>query len=686
MPEPGPAATDSPGESAGAGARLLERVGTAALLAIPGGLIVYFGFNAGGFFPGAPAFAALVLAQVLALRTVLAEDPFAGFSRGVALAAGALAAYAGWVLASALWSDATARALIEFDRALLYLLALVLFGSMVWSEERIRWALRGVALAVLVVCGTGLVSRVLPEVLPTAAGYANSRLSYPVTYWNTLGLLATFGILLCFHFASRIREPLPLRVLGAAVVPALGATLLLTFSRGAIVVGIVGIVVYVAVARPRGLLSAVLACGAPTTVAVVAAYRADLLATDDPTTPAAVAQGHDLALLLGACMLGAALLRLVLGLFLDPRLARFSLSPRSRRRAMTVGPAAGGLVAVVLVLALGVPHEVSNQYDRFVHSNDPQGSGPTRARLANPAAEGRIDQWDVALDALADDPLHGQGAGTYQVYASQHRINDEIVTDAHSLYIESLAELGIVGLALLLVVLVAILVGFARRALGMARATHGILLAAGVAWGLRTGLDWDWEMPVVTAWLFALGGLALARSARGTRVWADALARSRTLIALGWLVVGVTPGLIAISQGRLETGAEALKADDCARATDRALSSLSLLAVRPEPYAIVGFCDMREGRHRAAMAAMQKAVQRDPDNWEYRYGLALADAAVGVDARRDTAHALRLNPREPLVRELSTHVREDDRRELQRLAPRLAERALAARRLTVSTL
>src|SRR3954453_17531619 len=101
------------------------------LLALPGALVVYFSFDSGGYFPASPAFAAILLLVVLVLRVTLVEDPFIAFSRPLAIAAGSLGLLALWTLLSAIWSDAPARALIEFDRTFAYLLMLILFGSLV---------------------------------------------------------------------------------------------------------------------------------------------------------------------------------------------------------------------------------------------------------------------------------------------------------------------------------------------------------------------------------------------------------------------------------------------------------------------------------------------------------------------------------------------------------------------------
>src|SRR5438093_4829052 len=209
----------------------------------------------------------------------VARDAFHGFGAPLAIAAGALAVLALWTLASAAWSHALARALIEFDRVLLYLLALVTFGLVGRDPRRLRLMLYGVALGIAVVCGFAFVSRVAPDVWSAPSEFQNNRLSYPVTYWNALGLLAGLGIVLALHLTTDLREPRWLRVASAATVPMLGATILLTFSRGGIGACILGLAAYLLLGRPRGLVTGLVAIAPLTVVAVRAAYDATLLAT-----------------------------------------------------------------------------------------------------------------------------------------------------------------------------------------------------------------------------------------------------------------------------------------------------------------------------------------------------------------------------------------------------------------------
>ena len=619
---------------------------------LPGALIVLMGFNAGGYFPGAPALAALVLAQILLVRIMQSRHPFEGLAPATLVAIAALGCYALMTLISASWSHSTSRALIEFDRAWLYLLILVLFGTVRASGQSLRWLLRGLVIGASVVCVAGLISRVLPHVWHTAPGVSNQRLSYPVTYWNTLGLLAALGIVLAFHLTCTLRERRLARILAAAVVPLLAATLFFTFSRGAMAAGVIGLIVYVLVARPSGLLSGALATVPATVVLVVVAYHANLLDTVNPTTPAAVSQGHRVALTAGICAAVCAGLRAIFAIGLDPRLRRIaSRAPMSRHTRLA---AIAGAVAAVLVvgLALGVPHSLEHDWHRFMSGAAPSGEkSDLRQRLTDPANNGRTDLWRVALHGFSASPLHGYGAGTYQTLWDRNRPYFTYTVNAHSLYFQAMAELGIPGIALLVILIGGVLVGLGTRARGSQRSLYGALLAAGVVWALHAGVDWDWEMPVVTLGFFAAAGVALSPRRGSGSGWVPGQ-NSRMILALLCLFTVVAPVLIIGSQSRLNEAKHALySSGNCAAATSAALSSIGWLDVRPEPYEIVGFCDIQRGLPRLGISAMEQAVRVDRGSWETYYALAIARAAAGIDPRPAAARALRMNPLEPLTQQ-----------------------------------
>ncbi len=654
-----------------------------ALMLLPGALIIFTGFNAGGYFPGTPAVVAIVLSQVLLVRILQARRPFEGIAPITLVAIVALGLYAALTLASALWSHSTGRAVIEFDRAWMYLLVLLLFGTVRASEANLRWLVRGLVLGASIVCVAGLLTRVMPNVWHTAPDVSNQRLSFPVTYWNTLGLLAALGIVLAFHLTCSLREARPVRVLAAGALPLLAGTLFFTFSRGSILAGAIGLVVYVLVARPRGLLSGAIATVPPTAVLLAVAYKANLLDTLDPTTPAAVSQGHHVALVAGICVLVCVAARLVLAHVLDPGLRRSSLSSRFSARAKATVVAATAAVALVLAIALGAPHALAHDWNGFIGGAPTKlAHGDLRGRLTDPSNDGRTELWQVALHGFSASPLHGSGAGTYQTLWNTRRSRPAYVINAHSLYLQAMAELGLPGILLLAVLVGATIIGIAVRTRGARRVLYGSLLASAVVWILHAGVDWDWEMPVVTLGFFAVAGLALSTHRGAGGGWVPAH-QTRIVLALLCLASLVLPVSIVGSQSKLGEAEHALYASNCATATPAALSSIGWLDFRPEPYEVVGFCDLKRGRPRLAITAMRQAVSQDPGSWETYYSLAIAQASAGIDPRANVERALRMNPWERLTREAAKQLHGSSPTEWVRHAAIVRTTALASNHLSI---
>jgi O-antigen ligase len=638
--------------------QLAEGLAVAAAVAAP---TLFLGFNAGGFFAGQTAAVAVAFCLLAALGALVVRKPLRNATMALLVPLGLLTCFALWTLASATWEGGSARALIEFDLALLYVVVLASFGLLARARRRLEWGLRGFAAAAVAICVAGWVTRVAADVWPIALDVRPERLSFPLTYWNALGLLATLGAIACVHLSSSRREPRPARVAAAAATPLLCSTLLLTYSRASLALLPIGLLVYAAVARPRRMVSTLLAVAAPVAVAMVASYDADQVSSAAFSSPAGLSQGHALAVLVVICAIVAGGLRAMLMQAFDRRLEAWLPPPVDRRRAIGAAVAAGVALVAVLV-ALGAPGWVADRYNGFVegdvvgHHNDP------RARLTSSGNNGRVPQWEVAIDAFSADPLKGQGAGTYQLEWARNRPYRFTVIDAHSLYVEVLGELGVVGFLLIVGALVAIGVGLARRAAhGEARGASAAALTLGAVWAVHAGVDWDWEMPAVTLWLFALAGLALSES---VDPWREPLGAGRSprrglrvLAALGLVLLGATPAAIAVSQSRLDHAVASFEKEDCGAAIDSAQGSIDVLSVRPDPYEVIGYCDVRLGDPRLAEEAMEKAVDRDPDNWETHYGLALVRAAAGADPTAELEEALRLNPREAIVGETLRRMR-----------------------------
>jgi hypothetical protein len=315
--------------------RIENRVAALVLALVPGALVLYFGFNGGGFFPGTVGLACVIVIQLAIVRVLLADHPFEGFARRAVVVGVPLAAFVAWILLSGLWSDAHDRVLIEFDRGLLYLMLFLLFALVARTAGRIPWIVRGLAFAIVVVGAVGLYSRLRPDVLHTTADLAINRLAYPLTYWNALGILTAVGVLLLLGLSASRTEPRPVRALACAAVPVLAVTAYFTFSRGALLALAIALVVFVVAGRSAGLLGTLLAAAPTTLYAVVEAYGQNALSSDTPKTATAISEGKHLVGVIVVAAVAAFALRLVAALVLDPRLEAIEVT--APRRASPAG-------------------------------------------------------------------------------------------------------------------------------------------------------------------------------------------------------------------------------------------------------------------------------------------------------------------------------------------------------------
>lgn len=630
----------------------------ALLLALPGALTVYFAFNSGGMFEVTTAFGALVVLVAMALGAAVAPQPLAGLTLRGLLACCSLALFALWTLLSVRWSHATGRGLAAFDRVLLYLAILTLFACIPRSAMRFRWMLRGLLLGSAAVSIAGLTSRVLPSLWPSGHGLVEERLSYPITYWNTFGLLVGVACILAVHHSCDEHEPPAVRICAAAVLPLLGATLLLTFSRGALGVTALGVLVYLVIAHPRGLLGGALAIIPTTALAVSETYSAQILHKGTPLTPTGIAEGHRLALTLGVCALAAAVLR-ASAVVIDRRMTRISIwRPDTRRGSLLIVGATGAVLLAAFLVAHG-PMRVHDQYLKFVDNyQGVRADGESsRGRLLSIGNDGRLPSWHVALDAYRQDPLKGTGAGTYRLEWEHHPRTGYDRVFAYSLYAEVLGELGLVGIVLLGASLLSILVAIALCVRGSGRSAYAAAFAVVLAWVVHSGVDIDWQTPAASVFVFALGGLALARprpqevsiTDAGKELRTGGLVRTtwpglRPVLALVCLAIAVFPARMALTQARLRNSIDALDAGASTRAQSDARDSISALDAGPRPYEILAMSAARQGDLHAAVAWANAGVAHDPGYWEPHYALALAQGIAGIDPRREAKRALEADP------------------------------------------
>jgi O-antigen ligase len=626
----------------GAALDVMDRTATGALLLVPAVLVVFFSFDSGGFFPDSVALGDIIVAAMLVIRLGVAERALESFGRSALVPLAGVLGLAIWALLSQRWSHAPGRATIAFDRDLLYALTFALFASVGGTRERLAWAIRWVVLAMSAVAAVALLSRVAPDILHTTYDAASEgRLAYPLTYWNALGAFCAVAAVLCLHLASA-DERWAVRVASAAAMPLIGATLLSTYSRGGLAVAGIGVVAYIVLGRPRGVLSALIATAPATAIAMKVTYDSPLLSSGQPITAPVISQGHHLGLVVLGCIVLAALMRAAL-LVVDRRFEG-ERSPIDRYQLQLRIAASVGFVAVIAAaIALGAPSAISSRWNQFV--NQQYANAPlTRDRLGSGANGDRLALWNIELNSFKSHPLDGTGADTFEILYYEHRTTIYVVVNAHSLYIETLGDLGLVGLGLILLFVVGTLIGLAPARRGRDRALYAGLFSAGLAWALAAGVDWDWQMPAASLWFAALGGLAVGRA--GWMLTSSPAWRGPRALIAGAAVVacGVLPALVLASQVRLNEATAAYASGNCRHADQLAKSSIAVLGTRAPPWQIVALCDAETRNYTASREALQSGLAEDPQNWELQAALAATTAELGENARAQARAALALNP------------------------------------------
>ncbi len=620
---------------------LNDRLGR-ALQAIPASLALIgtltLGASNGGYFPVAWGWAALALLWVagvaLLVRSKISISPLE-----LAFLAG-LTVFGFWVALSASWS-ASSGSLYEAERMLVYVagVAAVLVVARRRSYGRL---LAGALIGITLVSGYGLATRLFPERLSTYDPVAVYRLSEPIGYWNALGIFAVIGVLLALGFATRGRAATS-RALAASAIVLLLPTIYFTFGRGPMWALGISLVALVAFAPRRlQLVTAMFVVGLPGGAAVWLGSRFDALGRQSSPLADASRQGHRFALEVFVLMALAALAMLAF-VALEKRVA----IPRAARRAY----AGALLLAVVLGLAAvfarfgSPPTLVDRAYESF--KAPPVGIGAPGSNLSKRflslSSNGRLDMWTVARRDFEEHRLVGSGAGSYEQYWLQHRPAPMMVRDAHSLYAETLAEFGAMGLVLLLVALGVPLVAAvkARR-----RRLVPAAFAAYVAYLFHAGVDWDWEMPAVTLTaLFCGCAILLAARRDGRPITLSSRMRAGALAATLALSAFALVGLIgneAISESRAHVRAGEWNDAEAEART----------AIRWKPWSSAGWKQLAEAQLGAddltgAHASYKKALEKDRNDWNlwFDYGL----LSEGRERREAIARARELNPLSPEI-------------------------------------
>ncbi len=130
-----------------------------------------------------------------------------------------------------------------------------------------------------------------------------------------------------------------------------------------------------------------------------------------------------------------------------------------------------------------------------------------RANFASPDRTGALH---AALRLVAQHPLTGTGPGHADLRWKGHDHGTQLFAYVHNEYLQVAAELGLVGLVLLAILLVAIArLLWRARATGRPGATWAGVVAAAAAFAVHSGFDFVWHLPAIVLTVTLLVGAAL---------------------------------------------------------------------------------------------------------------------------------------------------------------------------------
>ncbi len=463
----------------------------AALLAGP----TVLAFFSGGYFDEPRAWAGLG-AWALAAVGLLGVPRALPRTRDAWLALGGLVLLAGWTLLSITWAPIAGSAYHAGQTVVLYVGALLAAIVLLRSRASMRAVEPALAAGALIVICYGMSERLLPGLLTFQHSIAAAgRLEQPLTYWNAMGELAALGFVLCARLAGDVSRPLGLRAAAAGATAPLGMGLYLTFSRGALFACGAGLLALIVVAPRSEQLRAIAVSFVTGCLAAIAALPFASVKALTGTLATRERQG-------------AIALVLLVVLTIAAGVSQWWLGRRERPSELHL-PRRAPLIALAVMcagLALAIAIGAKEQPSRTL----------TPAARFSTLQSDRYAYWRVAFRAFRDEPLRGVGAGGWAVYWLRYRSNDGFAQDAHSLPLQTMAELGIVGLALLAV----FLAGIALTARAAHRAAPGVaagLIAAAVVYVAHAPLDWDWQMPAVTLVALIVAGALVALSEETAR-------------------------------------------------------------------------------------------------------------------------------------------------------------------------
>ena len=592
-------------------------------------VVVSLSLARGGGYPSAWSATALAMSLTAIVIAVRHRHRLGPWSAAAMMLLGSLAVFSAL---SWLWSSdrpATAGEVGRWLAMAAFLVAACLAGR----AASARGLLVGTSLAAATVCAVAIAARMLPSSLGGQGVATINRLAGPLGYWNALGELAAVGLLLaCGLVVGAERRT-------AAVVAAMGvpmtAALYLTFSRGALLALLVGVALMIGL-QPRRLeafvwMALLLPCGV---IAIGFLHPLSALSAAHPAQHSLHVQSAVAVVILALVSGLAALLGQRWHLVVERSLG----SSAARRRTRAVALAGAAALVLVPLVAAG-PTALVRGLSSSGDTAPKFRGGDLNLRLLSLSSNGRSNIWRVAWHDALDHPVAGSGDGSFAQRWLRVRPEDAPADAAHSLPLETAAELGLVGLALLVAFL-----ALPFAAVRGVRASPAMCAAAGAVAGAlaQMAIDWTWDVTAVTCAVLACVAALCVEADRASPVdvqWARTALAGAAVVVLPLSLLGLAAGLETWHAERALGSGRPLLAAHRAQ-TAETLAPWSARPLQIESYA------WGQAHHRAqALDAALRGADRAPDEWWFQFKAACLQ--VGKPRQDALARARDLNPLAP---------------------------------------
>jgi O-antigen ligase len=542
---------------------------------------------------------------------------------------------------SVLWSIVPELSYVETGRTFAYLVifAAAIAGARL-APRAVPGVIGGVLIGAMLPVAYALASRIWPGSL--AETELSNRIGAPFQYWNAVGTVAAIAIPLALWLGSRRTGSVWLRALAYPAVGMSVLAILLTQSRGALAAAAAAAILWLAIVplRLRSLPVAIVPSLAAGAVGAWALSKDPFSKSLQPLdAKEAVAGDFGLLVVLMILLLFGA------GLALNLGLGRGLVSMRTRRRASLVALAVACVVPLIAFTSVALSGNIDDRVTELTSENAVSPDEGGDRVFASSSTRGKY--WREAGRVFEDRPAVGVGAGAFAVARLRHRTDGAVTAHAHGFVPQTLSDLGLVGVALTTLLLVAWIIAALRatallpRRLPYALPSHepgprrdwdadrmGLvaLALAAIAFGLQSIIDWTWFIPGPAALALVAAGFVAGRGpAAGLHEPRSPRSRPAPVRIVAAVGVGLAALVLAWAVWQPEASdratGEALEladAGDFPEAIAKTDDAQSLNPLTPEPLLVRASIQTQAGDEAATEDTLEQAVlgfPGDPHTW-----------------------------------------------------------------------